>query len=197
MIYCISENDLKFLRSTNLFNDLNNNPLLNVDKHSFERYSEIVDDIYEEGQLPPDSSKHIILKNLIHNFLLVAEREKLNNTSNENKKGVHLDYTLLFKDLLEKHFRSDKSVSFYANKIHVSEKKLGKATAKILGKTPKELIDDRVLLEAKRLLVHGNKSIKEVGFTLGFEEPTNFIKYFRKHTLKTPVEFREIYLFKN
>jgi AraC family transcriptional activator of pobA len=194
--FCTTENDLKFLRSTTLFNDINNNPQLNIDKKLFPKYSSIADDIYEEGKLPPDTSKQIILKNLLHNFLLLAEREKLKNKSNENNKGVDLDYALLFKDLLDKHFKTDKSVSYYANKIHVSEKKLGQSTAKILGKMPKELIDERVILEAKRLLVHGNKTIKEVGFVLGFEEPTNFIKYFRKHTLKTPVEFRELHLFK-
>ena len=81
-----------------------------------------------------------------------------------------------------------------AKKINVSEKRLNQATSKVLDKSPKELIDDRILLESKRLLVHGNKSIKEIGFELGFEEPTNFIKYFRKHIGKTPMEFREKYL---
>jgi len=71
---------------------------------------------------------------------------------------------------------------------------LNQATSKVLDKSPKELIDDRILLEAKRLLVYGNKSIKEIAFQLGFEEPTNFIKYFRKHIDKTPMEFREKYL---
>ena len=74
---------------------------------------------------------------------------------------------------------------------------MNQATSKVLGKSPKELIDDRILLEAKRLLVHGNKSIKEIGFELGFEEPTNFIKYFRKHIGKTPMEFREGYSITN
>ncbi|WP_459640649.1 helix-turn-helix domain-containing protein [Flavobacterium sp. CGRL2] len=61
----------------------------------------------------------------------------------------------------------------------------------MLGKTPKEIIDDRVMLEAKRLLAHTNENVKEISYELGFEEPTNFIKYFRKHSNSTPVEFRE------
>jgi AraC family transcriptional activator of pobA len=125
---------------------------------------------------------------------LLADREKRKHGFSEVKKGADLDYTLLFKDLLEKSFTGLKNVSAYAQKLHVSEKRLGQATYKVLGKTPKELINARILLEAKRLLVHGNQSIKEIGFQLGFEEPTNFIKYFRKHTNKTPVRFRESYL---
>lgn len=101
---------------------------------------------------------------------------------------------LAFKDSVDKYFAGLKNVAAYSGKLHISEKRLGQATAKVLGKTPKQIIDDRVILEAKRLLVHGNQTVKEIGFQLGFEETTNFIKYFRKHTTKTPVEFRDSYL---
>ena len=60
-----------------------------------------------------------------------------------------------------------------------------------MATSAKELIDERVVLEAKRMLVHTSNSIKEIGFDLGFDEPTNFIKYFRKHEEKTPIEFRK------
>jgi len=74
--------------------------------------------------------------------------------------------------------------------MSVSERKLNKSTQFVLGKSPKEIIDERVILEAKRLLAHTANSIKEVGFELGFDEPTNFIKFFKKHVEKTPIEFR-------
>ena len=79
----------------------------------------------------------------------------------------------------------------YCEKLFVTEKRLNKATTQILGKTPKQMIDERLLLEAKRLLVHETHTIKEIAYELGFDEPTNFIKYFRKHTQKSPTEFRE------
>jgi AraC-like DNA-binding protein len=81
-------------------------------------------------------------------------------------------------------------VSGYASVMSISERKLNKALTAVLGKTAKELIDERIILEAKRMLAHTNYSIKEIGFELGFDEPTNFIKYFRKQEGKTPVEFR-------
>jgi AraC family transcriptional regulator, transcriptional activator of pobA len=99
----------------------------------------------------------------------------------------------LFKNLLDDQFRKLKTVSGYAGQMAVSEKRLTQATSTTVGKTPKELIDERVLLEIKRLLVHTSLSIKEIGYELGFEEPTNFIKYFKKHEGKTPIEFRESY----
>ena len=60
-----------------------------------------------------------------------------------------------------------------------------------LDKTPKQIIDERIVLESKRLLVHSSMAIKEVAYELGYDEPTNFVKYFRKHTALTPSEFRE------
>ncbi|MCZ8229337.1 MAG: helix-turn-helix domain-containing protein [Flavobacterium sp.] len=66
----------------------------------------------------------------------------------------------------------------------LSEKRLGQATAKVLGKSPKEIINDRVLLEIKRLLVHSNLSIKEIGQELGFDDPAYFVRYFKKKIQK-------------
>ena len=128
---------------------------------------------------------------MVQNFLLLAEREKRRRGFTELKKGADLDYTLLFRDLLESNYSKLKSVNDYSAIICISEKRLGQATAKILGKTPKEIINDRILLEAKRLLVYTNLSIKEIGQELGFDDPAYFIRYFRKSTETTPVEFRE------
>ena len=148
------------------------------------------DNITEELSSPNDISKHSILKNHLHNFLLLAEREKRKQGFEKIKKGADLDYTILFRDLLEGNFTKLKSVKEYLSLIYISEKRLLQATTKILGKTPKEIINERIVLEAKRLLAHTNESVKEIGFSLGFDEPTNFIKFFRLNNGSTPIEFR-------
>lgn len=192
--FCTTETDTKFLRSSILFNDLAEQPTIKLNKTDFEKYTNICKNITEELGLPADNSKHILLKNLLHNFLLLAEREKRKQGFTEPKKGADLDYTLLFRDLLETNYTKLKSVNDYAKIICISEKRLGQATTKVLGKSPKEFINDRILLEAKRLLVHTNLSIKEIGQDLGFEDPAYFVRYFKKNTETTPVEFRETYL---
>ncbi|MFL9483242.1 AraC family transcriptional regulator [Chitinophagaceae bacterium LWZ2-11] len=190
--FCKTEADKKFLRSTILFNNL-----LDITAILLPKTQNILVDTFKqiESELlhPVDTFKHDVLQNLVHNLLLLADREKRMKGFVEIKKGADLDHTLSFKDLLDDHFKTLKSVNGYAQKLHVSEKRLNQATSKVLGKTPKELIDERVLLEAKRLLSHSSESIKEISFDLGFEEPTNFIKYFKKHVTQTPVEFREYY----
>lgn len=192
--FCRTETDTKFLKSSILFNDLAYQPTIKLNKPNFEKFVNICENITEELSLPADNSKHILLKNLLHNFLLLAEREKRKQGFTEVKKGADLDYTLFFRDLLETNYTKLKSVKDYAKIICISEKRLGQATAKILGKSPKEIINDRIALEAKRLLVHTNLSIKEIGQELGFEDPAYFVRYFKKNTETTPVEFREIYL---
>lgn len=191
--FCITDDDRKFLRSTIVFNDMVDVTVLPT-KKTDRTFSSFFDQIEKELHSRPDGIQHRLVKNLLHNLLLLAERKKRERGYRELKKGADLDYTLLFKDLLEENYRQIKNVAAYTEMLHVSEKRLNHATSTVLGKSPKEMIDERILLEAKRLLTHTSQSIKEVAFAIGFDEPTNFIKYFRKHTSQTPTEFREHYL---
>ena len=99
-----------------------------------------------------------------------------------------------FKSLLESNFIEHKNVAFYCKTLHITPKKLNSATLKVLEVSPKSIIINRVLLEAKRLLVYTLKNTKEISYLLGFEEPTNFIKFFKKQTKKTPLEFRDNFI---
>lgn len=190
--FCKNNHDLQFLQSSMLFSDLYTIPKLKVSPHNAELRI-ILNSIETEYKRKPDSAQYEILHNMLHVFLLQAEREMRKQGFEELKPSVSLDYLMLFKDLLEQKFRKDKSVNKYASELSISEKQLHKATTTLLDKTPKQIIDERVLLEAKRLLVHSTQSIKEIAYELGYDEPTNFIKYFRKHTSSTPSEFREKY----
>ena len=185
-----TEADLKFLRSTILFNDL-----LGVSQIALDGSSAVFSTLFAlmEGEVENsnDPFQSDILRNHLHSFLLLAERERRKQDFTEIKQSTELNYTILFKELVDARYKQNKQVSYYAAQMSVTEKRLNGATTKILGKTPKVLIDERVMLEAKRLLAHTRESIKEIAYELGFQEPTNFIKYFRKHNGNTPVEFRE------
>lgn len=194
--FCQNTHDLSFLNSTILFSDLYDFAQVKVGHHCSE-LKVTLNALETEFVREKDSAHYGILRNVLHVFLLQAERELRNQGFVELKAGVNLDYLMLFKDLLEKNFREEKSVNKYASELSISEKQLQKATKTLLDKTPKQIIDERILLEAKRLLVHGSDSIKEIAYDLGYDEPTNFIKYFRKHVACTPSEFREQQRFGN
>ena len=188
--FCKTEADTKFLRNSILFNDLFSVSQIQVKKQS-KLFAGLLQQMTNELQDIKDNSQADILQNLLHNFLLYSERERRKQNFTEIKKGADLDYVMLFKDLLETGYKNQKQVNYYAKEIIITEKRLNQATTKVLGKTPKEIIDDRIMLEAKRILAHTTESVKEIGYDLGFDEPTNFIKYFKKHSKITPTEFRE------
>jgi AraC family transcriptional regulator, transcriptional activator of pobA len=188
--FCKTEADTRFLRNSVLFNDLFAVSRIQLQQGS-EIFANLLKQMTEELQKNNDNLQSGILHNLLHNFLLFSEREKRKQKVTEVKKGADLDYVMLFKDLLEEHYKAQKQVYFYSGQITITEKRLNQATSNVLGKSPKELIDHRILLEAKRMLAHTSESVKEIAYQLGFEEPTNFIKYFKKHTVQTPTEFRD------
>lgn len=186
-----SEQDSKFLKTTGLFNhllDISSVQQVEVLDYFKVTFGQIDHELKNER----DVAQKIILKNLLQNLLLLAERE-IKSDVGSNCNNIELSHVILFKNRLEIDFRENRSVSFYSLEIGLTEKRLNLATKKILGKTAKEVIDDRVVLEIKRLLVNTAESVKEIGFLLGFDEPTYFIHYFKKHTSTTPVEFREKY----
>ncbi len=189
--FCKTPDDMKFLKSTVLFNDLFSLSKIQLEKQKSILFNELLQGMTKELQNKKDLFQSDILRNLLHNFLLLSERERRQQDFIEIKAGIDLDLIIQLKELLEINFKVQKQVAFYTGEMLVSEKRLNQVTTKMFGKTPKEIIDDRIMLEAKRILAYSTESVKEIGYSLGFEEPTYFIKYFRKHSHCTPIKFRE------
>ena len=188
--FAVSPQDVSYLRSTSLFNKLGEQKAIAAGD-TFGPLNEICTLIEKEQKGNKDEYSNKLLHQWLYSILILAERQQEKTGISIAQKGIDREYTLLFRDILERHFRQKRSVKEYAAMMKVSEWKLNQAITTTLGKAPKAMIDERVMLEAQRMLVYGSQSVKEIGFELGFDEPTNFIKYFRKHTGRTPLEFRE------
>lgn len=98
---------------------------------------------------------------------------------------------LAFQDLLETHFAQHRQVQFYAHELSCSPKTLNLTCQNYAHQTAKTVIDQRVLLEAKRLLVHTPLSINKIAERLGFLEGTHFAKFFKQYENLTANRFRE------
>jgi AraC-like DNA-binding protein len=98
--------------------------------------------------------------------------------------------------LIEKNFTKEKSPAVYASMLHISLKHLNRITTSLRKKTTHELITDRVLLEAKRMLVHRENTITEIAETLGYYDYSYFTRIFKKHSGKTPSDFAKQYILK-
>ena len=97
---------------------------------------------------------------------------------------------LEFVELLEESFEFCRNVTWYAKQMNCSAKTLGRICMAAVGKSPKVIADERVVIEAQRSLLFGNATVKAVGASLGFEETTNFIKFFKRLVGKNPDQFR-------
>ena len=97
-----------------------------------------------------------------------------------------------FHVLVEKHYRTQKSVSFYANHLCITSNYLGIICRKQFHMSALEMIQERIVLEAKRLLHSSKMSIKEIAFHLGFKNLVYFSYFFKAKTTLTPSEYRTL-----
>ncbi|MFF9774268.1 helix-turn-helix domain-containing protein [Streptomyces sp. NPDC013978] len=97
---------------------------------------------------------------------------------------------LRFRDAVERHFTATRRVEDYAHMLGYSGRTLARATLAGAGLSAKEFIDRRVVLEAKRLLAHGDESAAQISDHLGFVTPSQFSKFFMQRAGRTPIDFR-------
>ena len=95
-----------------------------------------------------------------------------------------------FNSLLEEHYLEEHLLGFYAEKLNLSPNYLSAALKKSSGKTAGELIQQRLLLEAKRMLLYSSASIKEIAYHLNFTDPPYFTRFFKHNTGHSPELFR-------
>jgi AraC-like DNA-binding protein len=142
----------------------------------------LCDQLDTEQARPLDVVQPALLGALLRVVLLRAERL---GRFEPTPSGLDRFFTILERDCLK-----TRSVAHYAKQAGMSPRRLGELLAEHLGRSTKQVIDERVVLEMKRLLAHTNLSVKELADRVGFAEPTNLVKFFRHHTGQTPLEFR-------
>jgi len=98
-----------------------------------------------------------------------------------------------FKVLVDENFRKHKTVSFYAARLCITPNYLGIICRKSFNKSALEIIQERVLHEAKQLLHSTRKSVKEIAFDIGFPKLTYFSYFFRSKTNLTPMAYRKLF----
>lgn len=131
-----------------------------------------------------------LLTMLLLNLQRYGTWEKRQST--ENSSSEYHVYRA-FSECVDKHFRKSHSVKEYAEQLNISVSSLNKCTQQIVNLPPSRLINNRILLEAKQLLLFTSWRVKQIATELGFEDDSNFVKFFRRVSGITPAEFREMH----
>jgi AraC-like DNA-binding protein len=129
----------------------------------------------------------MLLKRLI---IMVTQLARAKYIPVENNQDQKLDIFRKFNLLVEMNFREEHSVSFYAEMMNKSPKTLSNIFSLYNDKTPQQIIQTRIIVEARRLLSYTSKSVKQITYELGFEDPAYFCNFFKRHTKQSPADFR-------
>jgi len=144
--------------------------------------------LMETEILTPDNFSRDAIFYSVGALLVRASRLYLHHAP--QKKVESQDILFSFQELIEKHFMEHRAPKYYANMLHLTPNYLNAICKKKAGKSAGELIRQRVLLEAKRLLAHTRLTVAEISYKLNFADNSYFGRYFKKYTGSTPETFR-------
>ena len=147
------------------------------------------DKLYKE-YYTPNTYRVQILQSFLLSLLFKCKslQEVTGNKNNNQSKKKELVFQ--FQNLVTNCYIKYKQVGEYANELNVSANTLNQTVKDVLGKTAKELISEKIIQEAKKLLKYSSDDISEIAYAMGFEEPTHFIRFFKNQTAITPKEYR-------
>lgn len=147
---------------------------------------------YFESMITEVNENQLRKQDKIMNLLDIIHIEITRKYSEKHLHEAH-SYNVKIKGfevLLEKNFKTEKMPSFYASQLHITLKHLNRICNEILQKTTTEVITDRIILEAKRMLMDKKFTVNEIATELGFNDYSYFTRLFKKNTGKTPTNFR-------
>lgn len=176
----------------NVFNAFDHLPYTRISDRSAERLSSIVDMIKSEMVENSSIGHKDYLQSLIKMFIICVQRNSsLDESAILNPVRTSHKTFLAFRQLLEENYFHTHTVKDYAAMLNVTTKTLTQYVNECSSYSPLEMINNRITLEAKRLLRYSNLTVKEIAFRLGFQDPSYFVKFFKRMVKQSPVDYRE------
>lgn len=189
----LSGEDMAWLKF-NVFN-ADTVPCFHIGPHEAEKLDNIIQALRDEALQTGSIGHKDYLRSLVRMLIIRIER------STDDKEHQMLNVVkpshkafLTFRQLVEENFRTLHTVKDYAEQLCISTKTLTNYVAECSPLSPLEIINNRIIVEAKRLLRYSPLMVKEIAYDLGFDDPSYFVKYFKRQTGLLPADFRREYM---
>lgn len=193
--YCIQIHDKEVACDGLLFHNVFEIPNVELDHAETIIIQSLFNHIKDELEWKESSGEEMIRTYLKQIIIRATRKWKKDNLKTDmlNIPNSELDVFRDFSRYLEIHFREKHQVADYAELLHIAPKTLTHKFKNLHLESPNQLIINRILLEAKRLLFYTDKSVKEIAYDLGYEDPAYFNRLFTQKTGNTPSNFKKNY----
>jgi AraC-like DNA-binding protein len=190
--YCIHTNDAEVSCNGLLFFGSDYTPIITLNNSEQQSLNTLINVLTEEFDIM-DGNQEEMLRILLKRFIIKCTRLARQQLIIGELPESRIDIIRQFNVLVEEHFKERKQISDYAALMNRSPKTITNVFSRHSTKTPLQVIHDRIILEARRLLIYTECSAKEIAYQLGFDDPSQFSRFFKNNTRFSIQEFREKY----
>ena len=190
--YCVELHDSEVSCDGILFHNAFDVPVVYLDAAQSLEIQRILNDIRSELSGHENTMEEMI-RVLLKQIIIKSTRIWKQANHAEAESTGDLEFARRFSQLVEWNYTTKHAVADYAELLNMTPKALSKRLAKHSSVTPNDIIKNRIMLEAKRLLAHTTLSVKEIGYKLGYEDPNYFIRLFTNLAGLAPQQFRKSY----
>jgi AraC-like DNA-binding protein len=191
--YCVEIHDKEVACDGILFHNVYEIPVVLMSAQTSLNMQQIINEMKAEFERD-DSSMEEMLRILLKQLIIKSTRLwKQKHQQISADASAEVEFTRTFSQLVEWHYTKHHTVADYADLLNISPKALNKRITRYSNTSPNDIIKNRIIMEAKRLLVHTNLSVKEIGYKLGYDDPSYFIRLFTKQAETSPQHFRQQY----
>jgi AraC family transcriptional activator of pobA len=180
----------EYLIRTGLFDNIQSEPLIKLNASIHSVIEDVLKKMEAEFNTEEDDKDKILLAYLKIFITHISRLKKIQSTKEAIDLDVNFSLFQKYKAEVEKNFKTQHSVQAFAKKLLTQSRTLNSLSKKYTGKTAGDIIADRIVLEAKRELYYNTKTIKEIGYDLGFDDPAYFTRFFKKQTGLSPQEYK-------
>ena len=189
--------EIKFLdhtlKSFPFFYSNQNPPLLELSQKKLSELRFKFQEAYTEYK-QQNLLRELKIVNIINSIYIDLARAYTSDVNME--KLASPNYSIVLENLeilINKHFYTEKFPNFYASRLNITTKHLNRVVKKVVGKTTSQLISERIILEAKRLIIHSESNLANIADILKFSDYAYFSRFFKSKTGFTPLSFRKKY----